>query len=88
MTVAGCCNTNNNRGQIVGFAIDASGNSHAFLWEDSHYLDLNDLIPVQNATSINDAGEITGYGLIDGNVHGFLAFPCDHAHVNKGACHD
>jgi len=47
--------------------------------------DLNTLIPagspwyLQQATSINDAGEIAGYGTINGNVHAFLAkpIPCD-----------
>jgi hypothetical protein len=46
-------------------------------------VDLNTLIPndsgwyLQGALSINDAGEIVGYGLIDGNLHGFRATPCD-----------
>jgi probable HAF family extracellular repeat protein len=29
------------------------------------------------ATSINDAGEIVGWGTINGNVHAFLATPVD-----------
>lgn len=82
-TVAPCCNTINNRGQVVGFSIDGTtGNSRAFLWQEGlGIIDLNSLIPVssgwslQGASSINDAGEIAGYGLINGNVHAFLAIP-------------
>jgi len=45
--------------------------------------DLNTLIPansgwyLQTASSVNDAREIVGWGLIGGNVHAFLATPCD-----------
>jgi len=95
VTVAGCCNTNNNRGQIVGFSIDGTtGNSRAFLWQNWHMIDLNTLISpdsgwyLQNASSINDEGEIAGSGLIDGNVHGFLAVPCDRAHARVAGCQD
>jgi probable HAF family extracellular repeat protein len=95
VTVAGCCNTNNNRGQVVGFSIDgATGNSRAFLWENWQLFDLNTLIPpnsgwtLQNASSIKDAGEIAGYGLMDGNVHGFLAVPCDKSHAEAATCCD
>jgi hypothetical protein len=44
-------------------------------------VDLNTLIPknspwyLQNAESINDAGEIVGTGLINGEPHAFLATP-------------
>ena len=44
-------------------------------------VDLNTLIPknspwyLQNASSINDAGEIIGWGTINGEVHAFLATP-------------
>jgi probable HAF family extracellular repeat protein len=93
VTVAGCCNTNNNVGQIVGFAIDGTTfNSTAFLWQNWTFTDLNTLIPqnsgwtLQNAASINDAGEITGYGLIDGQTHGFLLLPCDRAHTETSGC--
>jgi hypothetical protein len=43
--------------------------------------DLNALIPagspwyLQATSSINDAGEIAGQGLINGEVHAFLATP-------------
>jgi hypothetical protein len=51
----------------------------AFLWLDNVLADLNTLIPpgspwcLQAALSINDAGEIVGYGSIDGDIHAFLA---------------
>jgi len=95
VTVAACCNTNNNVGQIVGFAIDGTTfNSTAFLWQQWTFTDLNTLIPsnsgwnLQDAASINDAGEITGYGLIDGETHGFLLVPCDRAHAEVAGCSD
>jgi hypothetical protein len=45
--------------------------------------DLNTLIPensgwyLQFGASINDAGEIVGWGTINGNIHALLATPCD-----------
>jgi probable HAF family extracellular repeat protein len=68
-TIAGCCNTINNRSQVVGFSIDTNG-STAFLWQDNVIRDLNTLIPTDSrlhllaANSINDEGEITGQGCI------------------------
>jgi probable HAF family extracellular repeat protein len=100
VTVPPCCNTINDRGQVVGFSIDGSGNMRAFLWQPAEttatasapntcpaltgtLMDLNTLIPadsgwyLQAAESINDAGEIVGNGLINGDfhVHAFLATP-------------
>ena len=84
VTVAGCCNTINNRGEMVGFSIDGTTfNSRALVWQGKTPVDLNTLIPknspwyLQAADSVNDAGEITGQGLINGNVHAFLARPSD-----------
>lgn len=60
-TVAPCCHTINDRGQVVGFWFDAMGNVRAFLWQDSVLTDLNDLIPEGSpwqllfAEAINDA---------------------------------
>jgi hypothetical protein len=54
--------------------------------------DLNTLIPknslwyLQFPSSINDAGEITGIGLIGGNIHAFVAIPCDRDHRGAEAC--
>ena len=65
-TIAGCCNTINNRSQIVGFSINGTG-STAFLWQDDVIRDLNTLtvdspLHLLAAYSINDAGEIVGQG--------------------------
>ncbi len=93
VTVAPCCNTLNNRGEVVGFSIDATtGNVVAFVWHDGMMKDLNDLIPedspwqLQFAQSLNDAGEITGQGLINGQSHAFLAVPCDRHHAHWDGC--
>ena len=78
-TVAGCCRTVNNRGEIVGFSIDANG-STAFLWKDGKIKDLNTLIPANSplhllaAYSINDAGEIAGQGCVMPACTEFHAF--------------
>ena len=82
VTVAPCCHTINYRGEVVGFSIDGTTfNSRALIWQGKVPVDLNTLIPknspwyLQSALSINDAGEIVGYGSINGNVHAFLAVP-------------
>lgn len=91
VTVAPCCNTINDRGEMAGFAVDANGNSRALVWLDKKMYDLNTLIPkdspwhLQGGESINNAGEIAGYGLIQGETHAFLAVPCDR-HDDHGEC--
>ncbi|MBV9302116.1 MAG: hypothetical protein JOY62_08665 [Acidobacteriaceae bacterium] len=90
-TVLPCCNTLNDRREIVGFSIDASGNFTAFYWKDGSIVDLNRLISkgspwsLQAALSLNNAGEITGYGTIHGETHAFLAIPCHH-HGDRECC--
>jgi probable HAF family extracellular repeat protein len=92
-TVVPCCNTINDRREVVGFSIDASGSFRAFVWKDNVYMNLNRLIPknspwnLQAAESINDVGEITGYGTIHGETHAFLAIPC-HRHGDRECCED
>jgi probable HAF family extracellular repeat protein len=86
-----CCKTINDRREIVGFMFDADFNSHGFLWKDGVMVDLNDLIPkgspwmLQSAAGINASGQIAGQGLINGEVHAFLATPC-HDHEGRGEC--
>lgn len=87
-----CCNTINDRREIVGFMFNADFSvQHAFLWKDGRVIDLNDLIPkgsawlLQSAAGINDSGQITGQGLINGEVHAFLATPC-HQHDGRECC--
>ncbi len=86
-----CCKTINDRREIVGFMFGTDFNSHAFLWKDGTMVDLNDLIPknspwmLQSAAGINAAGQIAGQGLIQGEVHAFLATPC-HRHEGRECC--
>ena len=85
-------NAINSQGQIVGgsgfnvadfFADCNDPVEHAVLWEDGKILDLNNFVPpgydltLNEAVSINDSGEISGFGTIsDGNQHAFLLIPC------------
>ncbi len=83
VAVAPCCGTVNNRGEIVGFSCPGpQGNCRAVLWRNHKWTDLNDLAPgspmyLLSAASINDAGQIAGYGLVtsSGEVHAFVATP-------------
>jgi probable HAF family extracellular repeat protein len=79
----------NNQGQVVGFSCPGPlGACRAYLGQGKVMTDLNTLIPadspmyLQFALSINDAGEIVGYGAVAsgpnaGEIHGFLAIPRD-----------
>ena len=79
-----CCGTINNRGEMVGFSCPGPmGNCRAIVWfeADQAPVDLNTLIPagsawyLLNTASINDSGEIVGYGTFNGESHAFLAKP-------------
>jgi len=65
-------------GEIVGYSYLADGEQHAFLYLDGSMLDLNSLLPansgwvLEEAFGINDAGQITGMGLYDGQARAFL----------------
>jgi probable HAF family extracellular repeat protein len=59
-TIAGCCRTINNRGEIVGFSIDANG-STAFLWKDGQIRDLNTLIPSNSPLHLLGASSIVSF---------------------------
>jgi len=80
-TVAGCCNTINDNGEVVGFTVEPGGKMRALVWEGKTPVDLNTLIEknspwyLQDAESVNNAGEIAGIGLINGTTHAFLAKP-------------
>lgn len=77
----------NNRGQVVGFSLNAAGDDPsavAVLWEDGTITDLNTVVPADSplflmeATAINDRGEIAGFGrLADGEHRGFILTPCE-----------
>ena len=59
----------NGADQVVGGSSNYQGELRAFLWEDGVMQDLNDLIPpeaewvLEDAVSINEAGQIVGTGL-------------------------
>jgi probable HAF family extracellular repeat protein len=80
----------NNMGQIVGQG------SRAIFWNDEELTDLNTLVPgppfsqlyLLSAFDINDRGEIVGEGLaINGDLHAYLAIPCDEGHGDVERCH-
>jgi probable HAF family extracellular repeat protein len=91
--IAPCCKVINDRREIVGLMFDSDGNSRAFLWKDYVMVDLNDLVQkpspwtLQSAAGLNASGQIAGQGLINGEVHAFLATPC-HRHEGRGECCD
>jgi probable HAF family extracellular repeat protein len=82
-TVAGCCHTINDRGDVVGFAALQDGSQVALLWQGDMPTDLNQYVRpgspfahLDGAFSINDAGEIAGIGTTkSGDAHAFLAIP-------------
>lgn len=73
----------NASGQVTGTSEPADGTTRAFLWDPAFgMLDLNDLVPpdlgwdvLEEARAINDAGQITGYGFINGQARAFLLMP-------------
>jgi probable HAF family extracellular repeat protein len=76
----------NNYGQVTGYAVNSTGSSdaRAFLYSNGTMQDLNDLISPTSGwtlsvgTGINDAGQITGDGILDGRQHAFLLTTCPH----------
>ena len=68
-TIAGCCRTINDHGEVVGFVFDTAG-SHAVVWINRKISDLNALIPADSplhllaAYSVNDSGEIVGQACV------------------------
>jgi probable HAF family extracellular repeat protein len=77
----------NNRGQIVGFSKcegTVIGSERAFVYRNGKMIDLNALIApatgwtLLNATAINDAGQIVGFGKTpDGGTRAFLLTPVE-----------
>lgn len=69
-------------GEILGTSTVAGGANHAFIWRQKKGMrDLNNMIPknsgwvLHHAASVNAAGQIVGYGTINGVDHGFLLTP-------------
>jgi probable HAF family extracellular repeat protein len=71
----------NDTGQVIGRSRTASGGYHPFLWHQGRMRDLNHLIPMdtgwklENAVSINDHGQIVGYGYYRDRPWTFLLTP-------------
>lgn len=71
----------NSSGLVVGAAnLPGDAESHAFIYNGTMQ-DLNSLLPpgsgwvLEEAAAINDIGQITGHGSINGEHHGFLMTP-------------
>jgi len=83
----------NNSGQIVGrwdtYTAEVGGEV-PFLWQDGVNTDLNDLLSAEDASSwvltrasdINDLGQITGWGIYQGQRRAFLMTPAGGRTVN------
>ncbi len=73
----------NDAGQAAGIVTDPdTGLSHAFLYSGGVMIDLNDLLLPEHgweyltaAFAVNSAGQIAGYGQINGQFCGFLLTP-------------
>ena len=78
-------NSINSSRQVVGRStIHSNGQFlvyHAFVYSSGQMRDLNKLIPsgtgfvLEDATAINDSGQIVGYGTAQGQMHAFLLTP-------------
>ncbi len=76
-------NAVNAKGQVTGFSFLAGESvRHAFVTDGGHMLDLNALLVsndvgwlLRDGNDINDAGQISGTGLINGQDHAFLLTP-------------
>jgi len=72
----GCGYGINNAGQVVGMSAN-----HATLYSNDTMIDLNTLLPANSgwtlnyAKDINNLGQITGYGKINGQTHAYIMTP-------------
>jgi len=71
----------NDRSQVVGVSTIVGTDWHPFLYSHGVMTDLNDLLPAGSgwvldvASGINNLGQITGSGTINGQTHAFLMTP-------------
>jgi len=74
-------NSVNNKGEVVGIMGASKTTAHPFLWSREHLIDLNDTIDPQSgwtlreASDINDAGQIVGWGFRGHRHHAFRMTP-------------
>lgn len=74
----------NAAGQVVGSAYTDNFEAHAYVYSGSTLYDLHDLISpgtgwrLWNAHSINDLGQIVGWGFLNGVEHAFRLDPAPH----------
>jgi probable HAF family extracellular repeat protein len=71
-----------NSGEILGQSTVPGGDNHAYIWTSKEGMqDLNNLIPsnsgwvLHHAASVSSAGQIVGYGTINGVDHAYLLTP-------------
>ena len=73
----------NDSGQITGWAYNSDGYDRAFLYSAGQMIDLNTVLSpasgwtLLSATGINNAGQITGYGDLNGQAEAYLLSPTD-----------
>jgi len=71
----------NNLSQVVGASTLSNGITKAVLWDNCSLININDLLPLgsgwdlREARGINDAGQIVGWGITNGQVHAFVLNP-------------
>ena len=71
----------NNVGEIVGESTVPGGVLHACIWKNGIVKDLNNHIPpnsgwvLNHASAINQTGQISGFGTINVETHGFILTP-------------
>jgi probable HAF family extracellular repeat protein len=82
------------KGQVVGQSCNMDFSvCRAFLWKEGLMMDLNSVIPAASplsllvAFNINSREEIVGQALLStGEVHAFLATPCDKEQTDNEGC--
>ena len=82
----GCCGSYasaiNERGQIVGNSFTASGEQHAFLWQEGVMTDLGTLASDNSslALDINERGQIVGHGSSDSGGYRAILWTKSNSH--------